>query len=102
MELWEIYWKNINFDLIASSQDKLVTSRTKRKIEKNYNGPTICFADGPNDTEFSNNCDITILKNSLAYYLSPKKPIGYKPGRKKFKEFLEKLEKKLIPNDFYQ
>jgi hypothetical protein len=62
MELREIYWKNINFDLIASSQDKLVTSRTKRKIEKNYNGPTICFSDGPNDTEFSNNFNVTILK----------------------------------------
>jgi hypothetical protein len=101
-ELEKIYEKNINLDVIASSQDNLVTSKTKGEIAKNYDGPTICFADGPNDTEFSNNCDVTILKNSLAYYLSPKKPIGYKPGRKKFKEFLEKLEKKLIPNDFYQ
>jgi len=101
-ELGKIYGKNINVDVIASSQDKLVTSKTKGEIAKNYNGPTICFADGQNDTEFSNNCDATILKSSLAYYLSPKKPIGYKPGRKKFKEFLEKLEKKLIPNDFYQ
>jgi len=101
-ELEKIYGKNINVDVIASSQDNLVTSKTKGEVAKNYNGPKICFADGPNDTEFSNNCDVTILKNSLAYYLSPKKPIGYKPGRKKFKEFLEKLEKKLIPNDFYQ
>jgi len=101
-ELEKIYGKNINLDVIASSQDKLVTSKTKGEIAKNYNGLTICFADGPNDTEFSNNCDATILKNSPAYYLSPEKPIGYKPGRKKFKEFLEKLEKKLIPNDFYQ
>lgn len=101
-ELEKIYGKNINVDVIASSQDKLVTSKTKGEIVKNYNGPTICFADGPNDTEFSNNCDVTILKKSLAYYLSPKKPIGYKPRRKKLNEFLEKLEKKLIPNDFYQ
>jgi hypothetical protein len=101
-ELEKIYEKNINLDVIASSQDKLLTSKTKGKIAKNYDGSTICFADGPNDTEFSNNCDVTILKGSLAYYLSPQKPIGYKPGRKKFKEFLEKLEKKLIPNDFCQ
>ena len=101
-DLEKIYGKSINVDVIASSQDKLVTSKTKGEIAKNYDGPTICFADGPNDTEFSNNCDATILKKSPAYYLSPNKPIGYKPGRKKFKEFLEKLEKKLIPNDFYQ
>jgi phosphoserine phosphatase len=101
-ELEKVYGENINVDVIASSPDKLVTSKTKGEIVKKYNGLTICFADGPNDTEFLNNCDVPIVKNSLAYYFYPKKPIGYKPGRKKFEEFLEKLEKKLIPNDFYQ
>jgi phosphoserine phosphatase len=101
-ELEKVYGENINVDVIASSPDKLVTSKTKGEIVKKYNGLTICFADGSNDTEFLNNCDVPIVKSSLAYYFYPKKPIGYKPGRKKFEEFLEKLEKKLIPNDFYQ
>jgi len=101
-ELEKSYGKRINVEIIASSQDKLVTSKTKGEIAKNYKSLTICFADGPNDTEFSNNCKVTILKSSLAYYLSPEKPTGYRPGRKKFKEVLEKLEKKLISNDFHQ
>jgi hypothetical protein len=94
-ELEKIYGKNINVDVIASSQDNLVTSKTKGEIAKNYNGPTICFADGPNDTEFLNNCDVPILKNSLAYYLSPKKPIGYKPGRKKIQGIFRKIGKEI-------
>jgi len=94
-ELEKIYGKNINVDVIASSQDKLVTSKTKGEIAKNYDGPTICFADGPNDIEFSNNCDATMLKESPAYYLSQTKPIGYKPGRKRIQGIFRKIGKEI-------
>jgi 2-hydroxy-3-keto-5-methylthiopentenyl-1-phosphate phosphatase len=101
-ELERKYGRKINIEIIASSQYRLVTSKTKGEIAKNYEGPKICFADGPNDVEFSKNCDLTIVKNSLFYYISPKKPIGYIPGRKKFKEIVELLKEKLTSNNFHQ
>jgi hypothetical protein len=101
-ELERRYGRKINIGIIASSQYKLVTAKTKGEVAKNYDGPKICFADGPNDIEFSKNCGLTVLKNSLSYYLSPKKPIGYRPGRKKFKEVVELLKVKLTSNNFRQ
>jgi hypothetical protein len=101
-ELERKYGRKINIEIIASSQYRLVTSKTKSEVAKNYDGPKICFADGPNDVEFSRNCDLTIVKNSLFYYISPKKPIGYIPGRKKFKEVIELFKEKLTSTNFHQ
>jgi len=96
------YGRKFSVDIIASSQDSLVTAKTKGEITKNYNGLKICFMDGPNDVEFSKNCNISIIKPSLIYYLFKEKPRGYKIGRKKLKEVLELLENKLACRDFHQ
>jgi len=101
-ELEKIHGKKFNIDVIASSQDSLVTARSKGEIAKNYNGLKICFVDGPNDVELSENCDISIVKTSLIYYLSREKPRGYRVRKKVFKEVLKLLENKLTFREFYQ
>lgn len=100
-ELEKIYGKKIKVNVIASSQDGLVTSKTKGDIAESYSGPKICFTDGgPNDIEFSNSCNVTIIKPSILYYLFPEKPEGYIAKGKNFEEVLKILEEKLISSNF--
>jgi len=95
-ELEKRYGRKTNIEIIASSPKNFVSTRMKGEIAKNYTYPKICFVDAQNDKELSKNCEISILKRSLAFYLTEEKPIGYRPGREKFKDVLKLLENKLL------
>ena len=95
-ELEKRYRRKINIEIIASSPQSFISTRTKGEIAKNYTYPKICFVDAQNDKELSKNCEIPIVIPSLLFYLSKEKPIGYRPGKKEFKDVLKLLEKELL------
>lgn len=87
-EMEKIYGKRINVEVIATTENHIITAEKKSEIVRGYYRFKICVADGPTDYEFSRNCNATIVKKTLSYYLSPKKPIGCA----RFTEALSKLE----------
>jgi len=101
-ELEKKFGEKFSIDIIASSQNSLITAKTKEEVARNYNGLKICFVDGPNDVYMSINCNIPIVVCSPIYYFCKEKPRGYKVRRGKLKEVLKLLEDKLTSTDFYQ
>jgi len=95
-EIEKRYGRKTNIEIIASSPESFILTKTKGEIAKSYTYPKICFVDAQNDKELSENCEISILKASLIFYLSKEKPRGYRPRKKEFKEVLKLLENKLL------
>jgi len=95
-ELEKKYERKINIEIVASSPESFISTKAKDEIAKKYTYPKICFVDAQNDKELSKNCEISIVKPSPLFYLSKEKPIGYRPGKREFKEVLKLLENKLL------